>query len=364
VSLPTAYADSKGDDATAESIRFDKLVATGDRARQLRRTSEAIKAYNKALDIRRDPAVEGRIGLILLEGADQALAAEYLLRAITKAKAPPYLMRQFHDAFARVRPKVCFVEVFVSKQGAEVFIDGNQEPEADHNAWHVFVTAGSHTFQAKLDGFEDATQTVEIPAGGEHEVRLELKPLPPPPRVEEKPEPKPDPKPAVPVKPQESLSDSYMSFHVGAGAAVMLEATPGVAVGPQISGGFRRGFFSLNADARVAWATGTLESAPDLLFMTWAAGLRPCAHYSFLFGCGLLQASGMKSLSADDRWQTRFGGGLHAGVDLLVRAPVHLQLWGEGVVLSNGYTVAQNGKGLWVGLPLLGGFGATALLTW
>ena len=359
-----AHADVEGADATAESLRFAQLVKAGDKARLARRNSDALKAYNDALDIRQDPALEGRMGLVFLENGDNALAAEKLLIAITKAQAPPYLMRQFHDAFARVRPKVCFVEVFVSEQGAEVLIDGNQEPVSDHNAWHIFITAGSHTFQAKLDGFEDTTKTIDVPAGGELQVRLELKRLPPPPPVPEVLKPNPDPNPPVVGKPPNRLSDSYAHFYLGAGAVVVLGATPDVAVGPQISGGVRWKFVSVGVDARVAWAAGTLETAPDMGFMTWAATVRPCAHYTFLFGCGLFQASGMTSLSEGDRWQTRFGGGLRGGVEFVLRKPVQLQLWGEGVVLSNGYRLVQNDQGLWVGLPVLGGFGATTFLTW
>jgi hypothetical protein len=294
----------------------------------------------------------------------RAEAAEFLLSAMTKAQASPDLMRQFHDAFKRVRPKVCYVEVFVSEQNAEILIDGKPEPDSGKNSFHVFVTAGSHTFQAKLEGFEDATETIDIPAGGEFTVGLELKPLPPPPPAQVEPIPNPDPKPAVLVKPHKSLSDSYMHFSVGAGSVFVLGATHDVALGPEITGGMRRGFLSVNADAHIAWALTTLESAPDKHFMTWAAGVRPCAHYAFLFGCGLLQVSGTRGLSKDDRWQTRFGGGLRAGIDVVLRAPVHLQLWGEGVALRNGYSVVLNGTGLWRGLPVLGGFGATAFLTW
>lgn len=359
-----AHADQGGTQTTSESVRFAKLVAAGDLARRLHRNSEALKAYGNALDIRNDPAVEGRMGLVLLDIGYLALAAENLLRAITKAQAPPQLMKQFHDAFARVRPKVCFVEVFVSEQGADVLIDGKQEPVSDYNAWHVFITAGSHTFLAKLDGFEDATKTIDVPAGGELEVRLNLKPIPPPPPVQVAPMPNPDPKPVVPAKPHKSLSDSYLHFLLGAGPVLVLGATPSAAFGPQLTGGVRRWFVSVNVDARVAWALGTSETAPNMKFMTWATTVRPCLHYAFLFGCGLLQVSGMRSLSEEDRWQTRFGGGLHAGVDLLVRAPVHLQLWGEGVVLTKGYSLIKDDKGLWDGLPVLGGFGATAFLTW
>jgi hypothetical protein len=165
-------------------------------------------------------------------------------------------------------------------------------------------------------------------------------------------------------KPPNRLSGSYTHFNVGAGGVFVLGATPGVAFGPQLSGGVRWKFVSVGVDARVAWAAGTLETAPDLRFVTWAAGVRPCVHYAFLFGCGLVQVSGMKSLSEGDRWKTRFGGGLRVGTEFLVRAPLHMQLWGEGVVLSNGYPVTKNGRGLWYGLPVLGGFGVTTFLTW
>ncbi|MBK9258224.1 MAG: hypothetical protein IPM54_00120 [Polyangiaceae bacterium] len=348
--------------AAQDAQTFAELVTAGDRARLAHRISDALKAYNQALAIRSDPAVEGRLGLVILEIGEPNVAAAYLLSAITKAHASPDLMRQFHDAFKRVRPKVCFVEVFVSEQNAEIFIDGKQQPDSGQNSFHVFVTSGSHTFQAKLSGFEDATETIDIPAGGEFKVRLELKPLPPPP-----PPPTPPPPPPPPVqvdKPTNRLSDSYTHFHLGAGGVLVLEATPGVAVGPQISGGFRRGSFSINGDARVAWAMGTLERAPDMQFMTWAAGLRPCAHHTFLFGCGLVQVDGLSSLSKGFTPQTRFGGGIRGGAEFVLRKPVQLQLWAEGIVHSKGYSFVRNGLGRWEGLPVFGGFGATAFLTW
>lgn len=358
-----AHADPEGPEAISDSVRFAELVTAGDNARRAHRNNEASKAYNAALDIRRDPAVEGRLGLLFLESGNLALAAENLLQAITKAQASPILMRQFHDAFARVRPKVCFVEVFVSEPDAEIFIDEELEEGAGVNAFHVFVTAGSHTFQAKLKGFQDATETIDVPAGGELSVRLSLKPLAPPPPPPPPP-PLPPLEPPVPVKPHGSLSNSYLHFFLGAGPVLVLGAAPGVSVGPQINVGFRYKFFSLNADGRVAWATGTLEAAPDMRFVTWAAGLQPCGHYRFLFGCGVLQVSGMKSLAEEDRWQTRFGGGLRGGIELFVRTPLRLQLWGEVVALSKGYSLVKDNKGLWQGLPVLGGFGATAFLTW
>lgn len=358
----TAHADSEGTEAIEESVRFAKLVAAGDQARRSRRTSEAFKAYNEALDIRRDPAVEGRMGL-LLEIGDSALAAEYLLRAITKAHAPPYLMKQFHDAFARVRPKVCFVEVFVSEQGADVLIDGKQEPESDHNAWHVFITAGTHTFLAKLDGFEDATKTIDIPAGGELEVRLDLKPLPPPPPVQVAPMPNPNPIPPVVAKPPNRLSDSYTHFYLGAGGVLVVGAASSPALGPHISGGIRRGFVSVNVDARVSWSLTTPERDAYLRLVSWAVGARPCAHYKILFGCGKLQVDGLSSLSKSFASKTRFGGGIHGGFELVLRKPIYLQVWAEAVFRSSGYEVITDEKGLSIGSSVLGGFGATTFLT-
>lgn len=353
---------------------FAELVAAGDRARLARRNPDAFRAYDQALAIRTDPAVEGRLGLVILEIGEPNVAAAYLLSAITKAQASPDLMRQFHDAFKRVRPKVCYVEVFVSEQDAEIFIDEKQQPDTGQNSFHVFVTAGPHTFLAKLDGFEDTSETIDVPAGGELKVRLKMKALPPPPPAYVAPAPnsgwgpdpglEPEPKPADEGKPHKSLSDSYLHFSVGGGLVLVLGATPGVAVGPQISGGFRRGFFSLNGDARVAWSTGTLESAPDMQLMTWAVAVRPCAHYTFLFGCGVLEVGGLESLSKGFVSQTRFGGGIRGGVEFVLRKPISLQLWGEGIVHSQGYSVVRNGLAYWNGLPVFGGFGATAFLTW
>jgi hypothetical protein len=361
-----AHADVESSTVTPDAVRFAELVTIGDRARLARRINDALKAYNNALDIRRDPAVRGRIGLILLELGSHAGAAEHLLNAITKAQAPPYLMRQFHEGFARVRPKVCSVEVFVSEQGADVLIDVDQKLESESNGFHVFVPAGLHTFQAKLKGFEDGIETIDVPLGGELQVRLLLKPLPPPPPppVHVPPLPNLDTKPSALVKPHTSLSDSYTHFSLGAGLVFVLGAGPGVAVGPQISGGIRRGFFSLNVDTRVAWATGTLERAPKTQLMTWAVGVRPCAHYPFLFGCGVLQVDGLNSASEGFTSQTLCGGGVRGGVEMDLRKPVRLHLWGEGIGHSKGNSVDRNGRGYWQGPPAFGGFGATAFLTW
>lgn len=343
-------------------MRFARLVAAGDQARRSQRNSDALKAYNDALDIRRDPAVEGRLGL-LLETSNSALAAENLLRAITKAQAPPQLMKQFHDAFARVRPKVCFVEVFVSEQGADVLIDGKQEPVSDYNAWHVFITAGSHTFLAKLDGFEDATTTIDVPAGGELEVRLNLKPIPPPPPVQVAPMPNPDPKPVVPAKPHKSLSDSYLFFLLGAGPVLVVGAASSPSLGPQLSGGIRRRFVSVNVDGRMAWPLGAAERSSDLQLVSWAVGLRPCAHYGFVFGCAVLQLDGLSSLSGAFEPKARIGGGARAGAEFVIRKPVSMQVWADVVFRSSGYTITTDGRGLSSGSSVIGGFGVTTFLT-
>ncbi|HRI68622.1 MAG TPA: hypothetical protein PK156_30550, partial [Polyangium sp.] len=167
----------------------------------------------------------------------------------------------------------------------------------------------------------------------------------------------------VVAKPSTPSSPPSMQFSLGMGPVFVLEATPGVAVGPQINGGFRRGIFSLNVDAHIAWDYMTMEKTPTQQFVTWATALRACAHKQFVFGCGLLQASGVTSLSASERWQNRLGGGLRAGLELHVSAPVYLQFWGEGVAVSKGYAVVRDNTNLSHGLPVVGAFGATVLLT-
>ncbi len=369
----SAHADTGASDETAaREARFAQLVGAGDRARRAHQHSAAIVNYNDALEIRQDPAIEGRLGLVFLEIGEYPAAAEHLLQAITKAQAPPGLMQQFHAGFARVRPKVCFVEVFVS-EAADIEIDGELEPSSRQNAFHVFVTAGPHVFRAKLAGFEDATASIDAPAGGELEVKLDLKPLPPPPPVQVSPMPNPEQTPQVPGKPSvldkphKSLSDSYLHFSLGAGLLFVLGATPDGALGPHISGGARRGFFSLNADARVAWALGSPERAADLQLTTWTFALRPCVHYSVLFGCGVLQVDGLYGLSEDSNkfvQQTKFGGGARGGVQFVLRKPVHLRIWAEGIVHASRYEVLRDDGVVWRSWPVAVTFGATTFLTW
>jgi hypothetical protein len=367
-----AHADVE-DQETAnanEPARFRSLVAAGDKARQASRNADAFRAYTKALQIHDDVSVEGRLGLVALALGEHTTAAEYLLRAITRSQAPAPLMQQFHAGFARVRPKVCFAEVFVSEAAAKFEIDGEAEPDSQQNSFHLFITPGPHTFRAKLAGFEDATVSVDAPAGGELEVKLDLKPLPTPPPVQMAPTSNwgPDPslrdKPTNVGKPAKRLSDSYLHFYVGAGPVLVLGATPGVALGPQTIIGFRRGFFSLNLDARVAWATEHPERVADLQLMTWAFALRPCAHHRFVLGCGVIQVDGLEGLSENLASQATFGGGVRGGVELVVRKPLRLQLWGEALVHNNRHEVVQDGAVVWRGWPVTGAFGVTTLLTW
>jgi hypothetical protein len=370
LSAPSFAGPEAPTENAASEARFRRLVATGDHARRSRNYSAAISKYNDALEIRQDPAVAGRLGLVLLEIRQYAAAAEHLLAAITKAQAPAGLMQQFHSGFARVRPKVCFVEVLVSEQNAEIFIDGEQEPDSRSSGFHVFVTAGAHTFLAKRAGFLDATETIDAPAGGELQINLDLQPLPPSPSVQVASTPNwgPDPsvldKPANVGKPANRLSDSYLHFYLGTGPVLVLGATPGVAVGPQTIFGFRRGFFSLNLDARVAWATRSPERAIDLQLMTWAFALRPCAHHTFLLGCGVLQVDGLSGLSRNFASQATFGGGIRGGVELVLHKLLRIQIWGEVLAHDKRHEVIQDGAVVWQGWPVTGAFGVTTLLTW
>jgi tetratricopeptide (TPR) repeat protein len=63
---------------------FDTLVRKGDHARIAGKWSDALEAYAKALELRDEPLVAGRIGLVLLEFREYDAAAIQLLRAIER----------------------------------------------------------------------------------------------------------------------------------------------------------------------------------------------------------------------------------------------------------------------------------------
>jgi hypothetical protein len=254
----------------ARADDFDKLVRRGDIARAAGKLSDAVRAYDEALAIRDDVAVEGRLGLVLFEAGEHAEAARFLLHAMVAAGAPAAETSQFHWAFAQVRPRVCYVEVFVSELGAAVTVDGKAEAASSEGRFFVFVTPGRHEFHARRDGFADAIEEFEAAAGGSGSVRLVMSPNGAPDEVSVRvPERSGKAAPATcercPTEPKASSAKKkpYPRWSVGAGAVVVFGAASPVSLpskGVSVSTSVQLNeFFSLQLDARMAWSPYLVE---------------------------------------------------------------------------------------------------------
>lgn len=195
--------------APVDEPMFDELVREGDLARFAGRNSDAVRAYARALKLRNDPRIEGRLGLVALAGGAPAQAAPHLLRAITDGSAiPPAELQQIEFAFNRARPLVSRIGVKISHVGAHVTIDGKTESMGSSAAnFYVFREPGRHEFRATLEGFEDAVVAIDTKKGDTVEVSLVLTPLPSVPLHETPAEPAP----VITCEPQETKAESTPS---------------------------------------------------------------------------------------------------------------------------------------------------------
>jgi len=170
----------RAEDAPADEPSFEELVRRGDLARFSGRNSDAVRAYARALKIRNEPRVAGRLGLVALAGGAPAQAAHYLMHAIVDIHMiPPGERQQVKDAFDRARPLVSRIGIRISHIGAQLTIDGKPESMGTSATdFYVFRPPGHHEFRASLEGFEDAVVVIDTQKGETVEVSLVLTPLP------------------------------------------------------------------------------------------------------------------------------------------------------------------------------------------
>ncbi|WP_437814799.1 PEGA domain-containing protein [Sorangium sp. So ce1078] len=103
-------------------------------------------------------------------------AAQYLSHALRRwplMKAAAKLKPTAEKRLAESRAQVGAVTVKVSVAGAEVVVDGKAVGKAPLEG-EVFVEAGEHRLEARLEGYAPASQTVKVAKGGTAEVALAL----------------------------------------------------------------------------------------------------------------------------------------------------------------------------------------------
>jgi len=292
----------------AKEAEYFAHVAIGDRERAAGHVPEAAIAYARALHIRKDPVVGGRLGVLLVQAGKYGQAADLLSIALKHARTPTAERETYFRAYELTRKYGAWVDIIVSDAGAVVALDGEDRNPGRYSAFSIFVLTGDHRLTAVLQGFHNATVPFTVRADEDMRVEIELRPLvkrlerttpPGPPRNEpaqhvttnvatdpnynrkEDPfyeEPKPD-------KPQEK---TWPRFSVNAGVVTVFGVASWMpAVGPVVGGAWRPNeYFSLGLEGRAAWLTVGVAGAP-IGAMTAGGLLSACGHVKWFFGCGL-----------------------------------------------------------------------------
>lgn len=367
-------------------LAFDELVRQGDLARFAGRNSDAVRAYMRALKIRNDPRIEGRLGLVALAGGAPAQAAPHLLRAIVDGHTiAPGERQQIKDAFDRARPLVSRIGIKISHIGAEVTIDGKLESMATTAAdFYVFRMPGHHEFRATLEGFEDAVVAIDTKKGDTVDVSLVLVPLNETPAelgpvitCEPKAEPVPckasspsPPKSAPPARTsQNSKVDEFKpgQWVPGIGVTIVYGAvSPYPSPGGILSSSWKiTPFISAGFDFRFAMSPRGIEGYA-IRGATFALLPSACASREWFQGCLLGHFGGMwHSSNAPKVSSARpaLGVGVSLGARFLRIKPFELRVAMNAELLEDEYPIRTGEirkKVLWTGPQFLTGLSIIA----
>ncbi len=286
-SMSTASNDETDD------ARFHRLKAEGDRALAERRLNDAIKAYDAAVKIRRDPLTAGRMGLALSYFDDpraSELAAMFLYEAVRDV-AGVYSQEKdaFFAAYKRMRKLVCKVEI--STNDANARIDLGKGFKHQLPAFFKFVKRGKGEAIAKLAGREDIHKTWDCAGDHDIEIKFEFPPAVATPAktitvIEEGKETIKIIREPIPI--EKAIADPASNgnrLSVWFGPSVVFGVAPSPAYGFSISGAYKLGNWAMMLGARGAYAFGPIEgNSVDVLAVTGLAG--PCTTGQWLYVCG------------------------------------------------------------------------------
>jgi hypothetical protein len=149
-----------------------------DDAKQARKDKRFDDCYRNALGawkLAPRAGVAALLGDCALDVGKPRDAAEHIafFLANVPANATPELLNYQKERFAAAKQQVAIVTVKPSVAGAKVTVD-----KRDVDGAAVYLDPGAHTFEATAEGYEPASATVELTAGSEREVALEMVPLP------------------------------------------------------------------------------------------------------------------------------------------------------------------------------------------
>lgn len=173
-SSPSTSPSTSPSNVETDDARFQRFKAEGDRALAEKRLSDAIKAYNAALDVRRDPLIAGRMGLTISYFDDPLAfeaAAGLLNDAVTDAAGVTSQEKDaFFAAYKRMRKLVCKLSITTNDVNTVIDLGAGFKPRLP--AFFTFVKKGKGEAVAKLDGRDDIRKTWDC--AGDHDIDLQF----------------------------------------------------------------------------------------------------------------------------------------------------------------------------------------------
>ncbi len=327
----------------ANEAEFFASVTIGDRERAAGHVPEAAIAYARALKIRRDPVVGGRLGVLLVQAEQYAQAADLLSIALTHARTTTAERETYFRAYEIARQHGAWVDVVVSQAGAAVALDGEARNPGGYSAFSMFVVNGDHRLTATLDGFQDATIPFTVRVGEDMRLNVELQPIirrqqrlisSTPPSTgpcnalssnvkgDSNYDPKEDPFYEDPKAKKSKADDAVRPTRgsIFAGPVVVFGVASWMpAVGGVVGGAWRpKQYFSLGLEGRAAWLTVGIAGEP-IYAMAAGGAISACGHVKWFFGCalgyaGATRISGVQgTFIAQSDWAEKLGGGGRVG---------------------------------------------------
>jgi hypothetical protein len=119
--------------------------------------------------------VAGSLAQVEYQLRNFAAAASHMAFAVANLppKEKPETVERFKTGLAELKDLVGTVHVTVNLAGADLRLDGNRVGQSPIDS-ELFVDVGSHTIEAKLQGYESATEHFYASAGDELTVKLVL----------------------------------------------------------------------------------------------------------------------------------------------------------------------------------------------
>ncbi|HEY4121416.1 MAG TPA: PEGA domain-containing protein [Byssovorax sp.] len=158
----------------------DVIFRKGNEAYKAERYADAEALYLKAWELKQTYDIASNLGHAEMKVGKYRDAAEHLDFALRHHPPTGAQDKRVYveAALAEARQKVGALKIKVNRVAAEVFVDGKLIGTAPLSV-DVFVDPGAVRVEARLDGFQAASQRVEVGAGQSQEVSLDLSPAAP-----------------------------------------------------------------------------------------------------------------------------------------------------------------------------------------